>query len=648
MVRLPHIACFSILLFILVSASCLSAQEAVPVTNRSTTVHYIDGTPYYLHAVLQGQTLYSISRAYGVSQEDIVGANPDIRDGLRFDMIIRIPLPTLQIEAGDDNHRIYRVSPGETKYGISRMVGLTVAELEALNPDIVEGLRSGMEIRLPVERAVNATEIKEQLQPPIVAPPAALQRPTRISDTICPETPSGRAYQVALLIPLYLESLDSPDDTFTSRDGIDGQGLLDSLVMEAPGRDAGFIRRGTTLPLDHKSFSFISYYHGVLLALDSIQKAGADITLHVYDVCQELPKAWRATNEPGFRDMDLIIGPFHRQTLDYVAAFGQRNNIPVVSPLLPDNQQLQGVSNLLKAMPSLETMLEGVAHYIAGTYPRQNIILVHNNQPGAAPIISAFKDELFDQVALMNHLYDSLNLARINGYYFNGTLVGNRRTNVLIMPDTLYGGVIYQNRPFETSRQPASRPSNVKEVIYSQVGMEGLQKQLVTDRQNVLITLISGEPFLSDYLRQLHLHRHDYPVSIFGIPEWQDYASIEIDYLQNLGVHIFTPYFFDYSDDHMREFVARYRRNFLTEPDRDAFMGANTAYFFFDALHSYGPDFASCMYFLNQKGYESPFLFERPFGESGGWENQRSFIYRINDYRRVEVTRPQTSEGERE
>ncbi len=47
-------------------------RQVVEITNRSRTPQYIDGEAYYFHAVLQGQTLYSIARAYGVEEEDIV------------------------------------------------------------------------------------------------------------------------------------------------------------------------------------------------------------------------------------------------------------------------------------------------------------------------------------------------------------------------------------------------------------------------------------------------------------------------------------------------------------------------------------------------------------------------------------------------
>ena len=63
---------------------------ATPVEVSSEKVN-VKGTVYYLHKVLKGQTLYSISKAYGVSQDIITGANPALADGLKAGMLLYIP-----------------------------------------------------------------------------------------------------------------------------------------------------------------------------------------------------------------------------------------------------------------------------------------------------------------------------------------------------------------------------------------------------------------------------------------------------------------------------------------------------------------------------------------------------------------------------
>ncbi|MFP4064388.1 MAG: LysM peptidoglycan-binding domain-containing protein [Bacteroidales bacterium] len=689
-------------------------QENQGITNRSNTIHIIDEKPYYLHAVLQGQTLFSIARAYDVEQEDILEENPDVRYGLQYNQVIRIPVDEedfdeddirrtepleirevapeprgdftehkvqpqetlfglsqqygvsieeilfynpqaregLQVDhvlkipvknlqeeqitkvEEDGEYRLYNVSPGETKFGISQQFGITVDALERLNPDIREGLQSGQEIRVPTESMLAEREPQSERQSYIFLPTDSHKEVKPRPDTYCFEPEHNDHYQVALLIPLFLEEVDLPGDLPIMKGSLPVTVPDDTLTNRLIHGDSRR-QRGGTLPLDHPSFAFLSYYQGALLALDSLREQGMEVTLHAYDVCQQLPKARRATDSDGFKDMDLIIGPFYEETLDYVAAYGRRHDIPVVSPLLPDNQPLRDMPNLFKATPSLETMLSEVANYVSINYPRQNILLVHNNQPGAQEVISAFQDTLLQEVALRNHFYDSLHLNRVDGYYFDNTLVGNRRVSQLVMADPKAGQI-----PGMISGQRVVRPENVKEVIYRREGIEGVMGKMRPDQKNVLITLISGEPFLSDYLRRLHEYRRDFDISVFGIPEWEDYQSIEIDYLQNLNVHIFTPDFYDYTDRHIKDFVNRYRGVYHTEPDEDAFKGAQTTYFFLNALYEYGKDFDRCMALLNHRGIESPFLFQRPFGTGHGWENTNTSIYRIQDYRRVDVSQP--------
>ena len=689
-------------------------KEVVEITNRSRTPQYIDGEAYYFHAVLQGQTLYSIARAYGVEEEDIIEENPDIRDGLRYDQVIRIPvaddldaippvhrirldevaptpkgrfaehevqrqetlfglareygvsqetilfynpearemlqvgqvlrIPLKERDPDAEDFRLYTVASGETWYGIAREFGLGVGELQAMNPDAEEDLQAGQQIRVPIETEVAETVEPEKPDERFIFLPSAEREVMPETDEYCLQPEHQDHYDIALIFPLYLENLDLPEEQIV---GVDS---LTALVEEEDDPEPRELHRvidqlsKENFTVNHPSFSFISFYQGVLVALDSARQQGNDIRLHVFDGCDNVEKAEALTATDTLRQMDMIIGPFHERPLRHVADHAQNLDIPVVSPMLPDMHQLQGNEHLFKVRPSLETMLAGVGEYVSQNFPRQNIILVHDNQPGAARVIDSFRDSLLTNVAMVNHVHDSLNLARVDGYYLNGTLVGNRRTRALVIPDTAAVRWVSPDLFDQEQGRKVPRPTNVKEVIYREEGMEGVLKAMRQDKKNVLITLIGGEPFVSNYLRQLHENRRNYHMSIFGIPEWEDYVSIEIDYLQNLNVHFFNDAFYDYQDPHIADFVRRYRELFLTEPDNDAFHGAQTAYFFFSALEAYGKEFARCVPRLNQLGYTSPFNFVQIAGEENGWENTHTAIYRIKNYRWIDVTRPVTIE----
>ena len=91
------------LTYMLALALCLSAfatvettaqeYQATPVTISKEKVRS-GGKVYYAHVVLERQTLYSISKAYGVTVEEIYEANPVLgleKEGLKKDQVILIP-----------------------------------------------------------------------------------------------------------------------------------------------------------------------------------------------------------------------------------------------------------------------------------------------------------------------------------------------------------------------------------------------------------------------------------------------------------------------------------------------------------------------------------------------------------------------------
>lgn len=69
---------------------------ATPVSVSKEKVK-VNGRLCYSHVVLERQTLFSISKAYGVSIEDIYKYNPDVKaKGLKKNSIIVIPMPEEQ------------------------------------------------------------------------------------------------------------------------------------------------------------------------------------------------------------------------------------------------------------------------------------------------------------------------------------------------------------------------------------------------------------------------------------------------------------------------------------------------------------------------------------------------------------------------
>ena len=93
-----------------------SAQDfvATPVEISSEKVN-VRGIVYYLHKVLKGHTLYSISKAYGVSQDAIREANPVLSEGLKAGMLLYIPDTAAKVETPVDTVTKEKEKPQKKK-----------------------------------------------------------------------------------------------------------------------------------------------------------------------------------------------------------------------------------------------------------------------------------------------------------------------------------------------------------------------------------------------------------------------------------------------------------------------------------------------------------------------------------------------------
>lgn len=119
------------------------------------------------HLVQAKESLFSIARQYNVSVEDLDKANSDLlKDGLQIGQEIKIPNKKKTLDGRvriiNDETIFYVVKPKETKYSIAKQFGISVAQLESQNPEIVNGLIEGNKLAINVQ-AVKPTNENEEL-----------------------------------------------------------------------------------------------------------------------------------------------------------------------------------------------------------------------------------------------------------------------------------------------------------------------------------------------------------------------------------------------------------------------------------------------------------------------------------------------------
>ena len=345
-------------------------------------------------------------------------------------------------------------------------------------------------------------------------------------------------------------------------------------------------------PLYYKSFTFIQFYEGVLMAVDSLKKQGLSVRLYVYDIDEDSMSIKKLLRDSSFKDMnliisdkDLIIGPVFKKNLELIAEFAKKYNINIISPLSSSSDVLKNNPHAFKMIPSKYTKSKELAKFIVYKYKGDNIIIVSNTKENSK-IFEIFKKDLSQTLK---------NIDTIN---------------------------------------------NIKYVFFDKIGINGLKKTMSKEKNNILITLSDNQAFISNYVRELDKikEKDDYKITLFGMDTWRLFNRIEIEYFQNLDLHLFSPCFIDYDDNNVKNFILRYRSIYKTEPDKYAFMGFDISYYFLNALMKYGKKFDKCISNTELSHYiGTQTVFEFKKDGNNGFENTYLNVYKYKDYKLINI-----------
>lgn len=105
------------------------------------------------HVVVKGETIYAIAKKYQITPDDIIKNNPDAINGIKENQTLLIPVkslfPSIVTTANDTT---YVVQKGETLYAISKKFGISVEAIIAKNPTVKDTLSEGVQLVLPTKK----------------------------------------------------------------------------------------------------------------------------------------------------------------------------------------------------------------------------------------------------------------------------------------------------------------------------------------------------------------------------------------------------------------------------------------------------------------------------------------------------------------
>jgi len=110
------------------SVNCQLSTDSIGIVKKN-------GKVYILHKVEPKETLYGLSKRYDISVEEIKEANPEVEQGLKIAQVIRVPFKNAGRDAGvsTKGKKIHVVAQSQTLYSISKMYEISVDDIKKWN-----------------------------------------------------------------------------------------------------------------------------------------------------------------------------------------------------------------------------------------------------------------------------------------------------------------------------------------------------------------------------------------------------------------------------------------------------------------------------------------------------------------------------------
>ena len=371
---------------------------------KSSVIENIDGKEYYIHTVKKGETVYGICKLYGITDKELVEENPEIFDGLKPGQKLKI-IKKYKKPAKSKDFIYFNVEKGQTIYSITKKYHITEEELYHYNPELKNGLKVGQEVRIkkkmnavlkkPVIVSPENRYIKHKVKKKETLYSISKKYDVSIDDILKANIEvkeSGLKKGMILNIPtkdFLKQALWQAQQDSIAKDSVlqaqKNQGNTDTTCVKVNFDKNKRLKIALMLPfaLDNKTLNielksiqtetkkirpktkpFFEIYQGILLALNEYKQQGYNIDLYVYDTKKSPYTVKQILKKPEISQLDFIIGPIYTNTFDTALKY-KPAKLPLISPLKLVESNINKNKYYIQLTPSKDAVMDKMARHFA-------------------------------------------------------------------------------------------------------------------------------------------------------------------------------------------------------------------------------------------------------------------------------------------
>ncbi|MCL2650876.1 MAG: LysM peptidoglycan-binding domain-containing protein [Candidatus Azobacteroides sp.] len=292
---------------------------------------------YFMHTVERGQTVYSISKMYGVSIESIYKLNLGSEQGIQSESQLKIP------QSKQDKIIFHTIEPKETLYSVSKKYNIKGEDLIEANPGLsIQTFIIGRTIRIPLDSVKSSLDsVKEDYTNSLLFQ--------------TPEVNKVNFINVAMLLPFGVKEKTNPANL---------------------------------------QFKVVEYYEGFLLALDSLKKQGISVHLQVMDIGNDTKFLKQILQADDLKQSNLIIGGFSDEQIILLSDFSNQHRIPYIVPFASKCDEILKNPYLFQIYTPAGYLYTKASKAFLNKYRNYNIIFLQEDNADKADFIQILKNDL--------------------------------------------------------------------------------------------------------------------------------------------------------------------------------------------------------------------------------------------------------------
>ena len=297
--------------------------------------------------------------------------------------------------------------------------------------------------------------------------------------------------------------------------------------------------------IPQKAEQGLAFYEGILIAADSLKKAGFNIDIYVHDIASAAEASTMLVAEDKLDSSDLIIGAVPAKDIAILAAYARKKQVNFVSASSSADGDVRNNVYFSFTQPSLKSHCQWIANNVAAKFPgmSKGIVILRRNSVPADEITYKY----------------------------------------LVEPDA-------------GSKYPAmdnSYAMHYPELLCNSLPGKGkLAAMFDTTKPNVVIIPILDAAYADSLLTEL---AHDFPSThfeVYGMPTWSNMKDLRKEgAFQNVAVNLTTPFHVDLSSTQGKYVTGIYKRDYGTKAPDFVYRGYETMFWYANLLKNYGTIF---------------------------------------------------------